>query len=75
MSLEESLEVLKKLKNIIQDLNEADTRFHIIDEILTKVFFWPHSNIKLEKYTHEGYMDYILKNDGGKNFLVIEAKN
>ena len=61
MSLEESLEVLKKLKNIIQDLNEADTRFHIIDEILTKVFFWPHSNIKLEKY-QEKSMEFIKEN-------------
>ena len=75
MSFENSIKTLEDIKKKIEeDLNEANTRFHIIDEILEKVFFWPHSNISLEEHTNEGFIDYILKNDQGKKILVIEAK-
>ncbi len=64
MSINQSLEVLERLSRKYKDkaLNEADTRFQIIDNILEKVFFWPKSNIKLETHTNEGYTDYQLTN-------------
>ncbi len=76
MSINQSLEVLERLSRKYKDkaLNEADTRFQIIDNILEKVFFWPKSNIKLETHTNEGYTDYQLTNSDNKEFLVIEAK-
>ncbi|TLT06213.1 hypothetical protein FE243_08695 [Aliarcobacter thereius] len=76
MSFENSMKILENLQKKIseEDLNEADTRFHIIDEIIKNILFWPQANIKLEKHTNEGYIDYILNNDNGKTFLVVEAK-
>jgi len=76
MSIDQALEELKRLNTKYKDksLNEANTRFQIIDKILEKVLFWPKSNILLESHTNEGYTDYQLINASSKTFLVIEAK-
>lgn len=75
MSIDESLEMLTRFKNEYDatSLNEAETRFHIIDKVLQKTFFWPSSNIRMEQKTNEGYTDYQLMNKE-KTYLVIEAK-
>jgi hypothetical protein len=56
------------------DLNEADTRFQIIDRLLREVLGWPATAFKLEHSTVEGFADYILRKANGKPVLVIEAK-
>lgn len=73
--MDQSLQNLERLNNRYKDktLNEASTRFQIIDKIIKKTFFWPDSNIKIEDKTNEGYTDYQLV-DQEKTYLVIEAK-
>lgn len=56
------------------DLNEADTRFHIIDRLLEVVLGWPKSAFSLEPSTVDGYADYLLKRPSGVPALIIEAK-
>lgn len=69
------IESLKKLqedfKNI--NLNEADTRFQIIDEILTKILKWPKETISNEKYILGNRADYVLKK-GDRPILIVESK-
>lgn len=77
MSYEQSLKNLKNLhqKYAQSSLNEADTRFKIIDKILQDTLFWPSNNIQMEQNTNTGYTDYQLTNTNQKKvFLVIEAK-
>ena len=76
MSIENSLKTLEELnkKYSIKSLNEASTRFHIIDKIIKNVFFWPDDNIEVEEKTNVGYMDYKLTNNEESTLLVIEAK-
>lgn len=75
MSYDYAIETLKKISGRCskKHMNEANTRFHIIDEIIEDVFEWPKSDITLEEHNNEGYSDYILKNKE-KPILVIEAK-
>ncbi len=56
------------------DLNEADTRFHIIDRILSDVLGWPRSAFTLEQSTADGYSDYHLLRPNGTIALIVEAK-
>lgn len=56
------------------DLNEADTRFHIIDRLLREVLGWPSSSFKLEPATIDGYSDYHLLRPNGSLALIVEAK-
>ena len=56
------------------DLNEADTRFHIIDRLLRDVLGWPTSAFKMEPSTIAGYSDYHLLRPNGKPVLIVEAK-
>jgi predicted type IV restriction endonuclease len=77
MSYEKSLETLNKLNSNFSKtaLNEADTRFQIIDKIIKYTFFWPSENIRMENKTNVGYTDYQLTNSNHqKTYLVIEAK-
>jgi len=76
MSFELSLETLKLLNKKYRNkpFNEANTRFQIIDKIITKTLFWPTNNVVMEEHTNEGFTDYQLK-DNNKTYLVIEAKN
>lgn len=55
-------------------INEASTRFHILDEILEKVLKWPKSEISVEDYIDGNYTDYILKGKNQKPLLIIESK-
>jgi hypothetical protein len=55
-------------------LNEAETRFKIIDEILEKFLKWPKDSIYVEKYIEGNRADYILKNKADKPVLIIESK-
>lgn len=75
MSIEKSLENLDNLnrKYTNKSLNEAGTRFKIIDKIIRNTFFWPDNNICVETKTNEGFSDYILMANGTAQ-LVIEAK-
>ncbi|MDD7833833.1 hypothetical protein [Paenarthrobacter sp. AB444] len=52
--------------------NEAETRFHIIDTVLTQVLQWPRDWIHVEQKTDSGYTDYELGEAG--TVLIIEAK-
>lgn len=52
--------------------NEATTRLHLVDQLLTKVLAWPLAEIETET-AHEGkYVDYSI----GRPFtrLIVEAK-
>jgi len=73
--MEQSLQNLDRLNKKYKDtnLNEAATRFQIIDKIIKKTFFWPDNGISIEDKTNEGYTDYQLI-DKDKIYLVIEAK-
>jgi hypothetical protein len=75
LSVEKSLENLDNLnrKYTNKSLNEAGTRFKIIDKIIRNTFFWPDNNICVETKTNEGFSDYILMANGTAQ-LVIEAK-
>ncbi|MEC5345300.1 P-loop NTPase fold protein [Brenneria populi] len=64
-------EYLEANKNVIEnDMNEADTRFHIIDQVLFSLG-WHNSDFKLEKHENGDYTDYEL---GNPRKLIIEAK-
>lgn len=56
------------------DLNEADTRFQIIDRLLREVLGWPTQAFRMEQSTIEGYADYHLLRPNGKPALIVEAK-
>lgn len=52
-------------------LNEAETRFQILDRILSEALCWPRSSIHVEKHMDGQYSDYEL---GNPVVLLIEAK-
>ena len=53
--------------------NEAQTRFDLIDTMLTDCLGWErHKDVHVEKRTSEGYADYILSTS--RNVIVFEAK-
>jgi len=56
------------------DLNEAETRFKIIDEILEKILKWPKSKNSVEQYIEGNRADYVLYSKSGHPSLVIESK-
>ena len=55
-------------------INEAETRFKIIDEILEKYLKWPKSKTSVEFFVKGNRADYILYGKNKKPFLVIESK-
>ena len=63
MSMSNALSTLETLQKKFNNssMNEANTRFQIIDKIIKNVFNWPDNFIELETKTHEGYTDYQLK--------------
>ncbi|MDO3641420.1 hypothetical protein [Mucilaginibacter sp. L3T2-6] len=73
MSEIELIENLKKTYNGF-DLNEAEVRFKIIDEILEKYLKWPKSKSFVEVITDGNRADYVLYGNGGKPVLIIESK-
>ncbi len=60
-----------QLKDKIE--TEQDTRFQVIDQMLTEVLGWQRTDIKTEPATQSGYVDYLLGENAG-NKLVVEAK-
>lgn len=53
--------------------SEADTRFKLIDAVITDVLGWPKSEIHAEERAGLGFVDYKLSIDGlGK--AIVEAK-
>lgn len=70
----------KNLKKLIQefegkdvDWNEANTRFHLIDRILTECLGWTKhpDSFRLEEFEDGDYRDYTL---GSPSLVVWEAK-
>lgn len=69
--------IKQSVKNIdLSSINEAQTRFDIIDRIIREVLCWRHGNIKVEERFHdasgERYVDYVLSL--GDITVVVEAK-
>lgn len=55
------------------DLNEAQTRFEIIDTLLLDCLGWSrHKDVYVEERTELGYADYIVRTS--RNVAVVEAK-
>jgi len=52
---------------------EQDTRFQIIDVMLTEVLGWPRVDIRTEPRIATGYVDYLLGSDSIER-MVVEAK-
>lgn len=78
MNIDDSKKAFDKLRtkwtSSLADVEtEQDTRFQIIDLILTDVLGWNRNEIKTEKHTKAGYVDYLLCAEG-RNQLVVEAK-
>jgi GTPase SAR1 family protein len=75
ISLEQGLQNLsaipQRYRAKITEWNEAETRFHFIDELLTTCLGWPRDHINVERHIGGEYADYILGNPGR---LIIEAK-
>lgn len=59
-------------KNLDAAMNEAETRFHIIDLMLREVLQWPRDWIRVEQRAEPGYTDYELGENG--TVLIVEAK-
>jgi len=66
---------LKKIIDANKDIekirNEAETRFHVIDEILQKCLFWEKDQTHVEKSHNRKYTDYEL---GTPRKVIWEAK-
>jgi len=57
-----------------RDLNEADTRHQIIDEVIHGVLCWPKELTKCESFIDPGFADYRLKKGNGDDLVFLEAK-
>ncbi len=82
MNVERAYEEFKRIKEDLplQDDdreitdNEASTRLHLIDPLLSRVLGWSNRNIKPEISLGKGRVDYLLYHDDGVCSFVIEAK-
>ena len=73
----DEIDLIKEIKKDYSDitrLNEAETRFKIIDNILEKYLKWPKINTAVEFFVEGNRADYILKNKANKPILIIESK-
>lgn len=70
------IEILTQLKEKFDNanLNEADTRFQIIDTLLVDILKWPKETITNEKYIDGNRADYVLKSKNNRPLLIIESK-
>lgn len=70
------LEILNQIKKEYshQALNESDTRFKIIDNIIVNVLKFPTEIISTEKIIAGNRADYVLKGKNDKPLLIIETK-
>jgi energy-coupling factor transporter ATP-binding protein EcfA2 len=57
----------------IQIDTEEDTRFQMIDVILTEVLGWERHEIKANPHSEGGFADYLVRH-GDKSWMVLEAK-
>ncbi len=53
-------------------INEAQTRFDVIDRFIRDVLGWQHGQIEIEVETESGRIDYCLRS--GDYTLIVEAK-
>ena len=70
-------ELINRLSEIrVEAGNEADTRFKVIDEILTQILGWERTDILSEpRVTEDGqesYLDYLIST--AQTSLLVEAK-
>ena len=70
-------ELIARLSDIrVSGGNEADTRFQIIDEILTSILSWDRTDFQQEKRVsedgQESYLDYLIVT--AQTSLLVEAK-
>lgn len=66
--------VAKYQHALVQDANEAQTRFHLIDEFLIGELDWRKDSIRVEPYiAGAGFADYALFSSG-RCRVVVEAK-
>lgn len=73
----DEIELIRIIKTVYKDLNklnEAETRFKIIDDILEKYLKWPKIDTAVEFIVADNRADYVLKNKSGRPVLVIETK-
>lgn len=73
LNLSEGKENLHKLISTLSShnsMNEAQTRFHIIDEVIINCLGW-EGEIEVEKYENNGFTDYEL---GKPRIAILEAK-
>ncbi|UOQ72109.1 hypothetical protein [Hymenobacter cellulosilyticus] len=76
----EASESFDEIKKYIQNrditsINEAQTRFDIIDRIIREFLSWQYGNIDVESFARgekANFVDYILKS--GDYTIVVEAK-
>lgn len=70
------IELAKQIKSLFfgKKINEAETRFKIIDELLEKYFKWPKSKSCVEFFIKGNRADYILYGKNNNPILVIESK-
>ena len=55
---------------------EQDTRFQVIDRMLTEVMGWQHSDVRTEPHGPSGYVDYLLSRDrDNRNCLGVTVKS
>ncbi|KPV43306.1 hypothetical protein [Alicyclobacillus ferrooxydans] len=55
-----------------EELNEAETRLKIIDELLFECLGWSRDHVTVETHVHDGFIDYKLGSSGHR--FLIEAK-
>lgn len=75
--LVDSQELISRLSEIrVNGGNEADTRFKVIDEILTKFLGWQSADFTMEERVSEDgkdfYLDYLITT--AQTSLLVEAK-
>ena len=63
--------IIEEFNNIEKIKNEAQTRHHIINKMITDVFSWPINLIEVEGYEQGTFTDYEL---GKPRQVIIEAK-
>lgn len=65
------IKLIEENSDIEKIRNEAQTRHHLINKIITDVFAWPDDQIEVEDYEQNTFTDYEL---GSPRQVIIEAK-
>ena len=63
--------IIENHSDIKKIRNEAQTRHHLINKIISDVFAWPEGSIEVEGYEQKTFTDYEL---GKPRQVIIEAK-